>query len=132
MQYLGFPATFHFFSNSADKVCLSWFESVRYGSEHIWRPYSTLYFVRLLILYTFYSRSFSKSFILFGSLFFFFFFKSTAFNAFAHFFYSFLPRIRIKTEEKTKVVVSVWGEEFIQFLAALAALRRTTLKKRMN
>ena len=34
-------------------------------------------------------------------------FKSTAFNAFAHFFFSFLHRIRIKTEEKAKVVVSV-------------------------
>ena len=31
-------------------------------------------------------------------------------------------RIRIKTEEKAKVVASVWGEEFIQILAALAIL----------
>ena len=31
-------------------------------------------------------------------------------------------RKRIKTEEKAKVVASVWGEEFIQFLAALAVL----------
>ena len=29
-------------------------------------------------------------------------------------------RRRIKTEEKVKVVASVWGKEFIQFLAALA------------
>ena len=27
-------------------------------------------------------------------------------------------RIRIKTEEKAKVVASVWGAEFTQFLAA--------------
>ena len=32
---------------------------------------------------------------------------------------------RIKTEEKAKVVVSVWGTEFIQLLAALAVLPRT-------
>ena len=32
-------------------------------------------------------------------------------------------RRRIKTEEKTKVVASVWGEEFIQFLAVLAVGR---------
>ena len=31
-------------------------------------------------------------------------------------------RRRIKTEEKAKVVASVWVEEFIQFLAALAVL----------
>ena len=36
-------------------------------------------------------------------------------------------RIRIKTEEKAKVVVSVWEEEFIHFLAALAVLIRTIL-----
>ena len=41
-------------------------------------------------------------------------------------------RIRIKTEEKAKVVASVWGEEFIQFLAALAVLPRTILNNRMN
>ena len=29
------------------------------------------------------------------------------------------PRRRIKTEEKAKVVDSAWGEDFIQFLAAL-------------
>ena len=32
-------------------------------------------------------------------------------------------RRRIKTEAKAKVVASVWGPEFIQFLAALAVLR---------
>ena len=31
-----------------------------------------------------------------------------------------LLRRRIKSEEKAEVVSSVWGEEFIQFLAALA------------
>ena len=31
-------------------------------------------------------------------------------------------RRRIKTEEKAKVVISVWGAKFIQFLAALAVL----------
>ena len=41
-------------------------------------------------------------------------------------------RRRIKTEEKAKVVAAVWGKEFIQFLAALAILPRTVLKKRMN
>ena len=34
-------------------------------------------------------------------------------------------RRRIKTEEKAKVVASVWGAEFIQFLAALAVLNWT-------
>ena len=38
----------------------------------------------------------------------------------------------IKTEEKAKVVTSVWGEEFIQFLAAQAVLHRTILNNRMN
>ena len=38
----------------------------------------------------------------------------------------------IKTEEKAKVVASVWWEEFIQFLAALAILPRSILKSRMN
>ena len=31
-------------------------------------------------------------------------------------------RRRIMTEEKAKVVSSVWGEEFVQFLAALVVL----------
>ena len=38
----------------------------------------------------------------------------------------------IKAEEKAKVVASVWGAEFIQFLVALAVLPRTILKNRMN
>ena len=33
----------------------------------------------------------------------------------------------IKTEEKAKVIASVWGEEFIIFLATLAVLPRTIL-----
>ena len=46
-------------------------------------------------------------------------------------------RKRIKTEEKAKVVSTVWGKEFIQFLAALAILHytvqcRTIFKNRMN
>ena len=32
------------------------------------------------------------------------------------------PRRRIKTEAKAKVVASVWGTEFIQFLAAQGIL----------
>ena len=38
----------------------------------------------------------------------------------------------IKTEEKAKVVASVWWEEFIQFLAALAILPWTIWKNRTN
>ena len=34
----------------------------------------------------------------------------------------FKHRRRIRTEEKAKVVTSVWGAEFIQFLVALAVL----------
>ena len=41
-------------------------------------------------------------------------------------------RRRIKTEEKAKLVASVWGEECIQFLAVQAVLLRTTLKNRIN
>ena len=33
-------------------------------------------------------------------------------------------RRRIKTGEKAKVVTSVWGEDFIQFLSMLAVLHR--------
>ena len=39
---------------------------------------------------------------------------------------------RIKTEKMAKVVASVWGKKFIQFLAALPILPRTILKNRMN
>ena len=39
---------------------------------------------------------------------------------------------RIKTKEKANVVASDWGEEFIQFLAALPVLLRTILNNRMN
>ena len=41
-------------------------------------------------------------------------------------------RRRIELEDKAKVVVSVWGTEFVQFLAALAVLPRSTWKNRMN
>ena len=41
-------------------------------------------------------------------------------------------RRRIKTEEKEKVRQIGLGEEFIQFLAALAVLPRTILNNRMN
>ena len=41
-------------------------------------------------------------------------------------------RRRIKTEEKAKVAASVWGTEFILFLAALSVLPRTILKTKMN
>ena len=41
-------------------------------------------------------------------------------------------RRRIKTEEKAKVVVSVWVSEFIKFLAALAVLHKDDSKNRMN
>ena len=53
-----------------------------------------------------------------------------------------MTKYRIKTEEEAKVVASVWGEEFIQLLAALTVLHRTILiiglnapgwlKERMN
>ena len=35
-------------------------------------------------------------------------------------------------EAKAKVVASVWGAEFIKFLAALAVLPRSIWKKREN
>ena len=38
----------------------------------------------------------------------------------------------MKTVEKAKVVASVWVKEFIQFLAPLTVLPRTTLKNGMN
>ena len=40
-------------------------------------------------------------------------------------FYGLGHRRRIKTGEKAKVVATVWGEEFIKFLAALAVLHWT-------
>ena len=39
---------------------------------------------------------------------------------------------RIKTEEKAKVVASAWEEECIQFLASLAVLPMTILKKTLS
>ena len=38
----------------------------------------------------------------------------------------------MKTEAKAKVVASVWGATFFQFLAALAVLPRSIWKIRMN
>ena len=40
-------------------------------------------------------------------------------------------RRRIYTEEKTKVIATVWGTEFIQFLAALAILSQDDLRSGM-
>ena len=39
---------------------------------------------------------------------------------------------RVQTEEKAKVVASVWGAKFIQFVFALAVLLRKILNNRMN
>ena len=41
-------------------------------------------------------------------------------------------RRRIKTEEKAKVVASVWGSELFQLLAALAIFHQDNLQKRMS
>ena len=41
-------------------------------------------------------------------------------------------RRMIKTEEKANVVASIWGEECIQFFAALAILPRRILNNRIN
>ena len=49
-----------------------------------------------------------------------------------HGFESLQHRRRLKTEEKAKVLAAVWGEEFIQFLAALAVLSGMILNNRMN
>ena len=38
----------------------------------------------------------------------------------------------MKTEAKAKVVASFFGAEFIQFIAALAVLPRSSWKNRMN
>ena len=43
-----------------------------------------------------------------------------------------LRRIRIKTDAKAKVVASIWGAKFVQFLAALAVLPRSIWKKWLN
>ena len=40
-------------------------------------------------------------------------------------------RRRIYTEAKAKVVASVWGKEFVQFLAALAILPQTIWETRI-
>ena len=41
-------------------------------------------------------------------------------------------RRMIKAEDKAKVVASVWGAEYIQFLAALAVLKWDDLKNRLS
>ena len=41
-------------------------------------------------------------------------------------------RGRIELEDKAKVVASVWGTDFVQFLVALAVLPRSIWKNRMN
>ena len=41
-------------------------------------------------------------------------------------------RRRIELEDKAKVVVSVWGEKSVQFLASLVVLPRSVWKKRLN
>ena len=38
----------------------------------------------------------------------------------------------METKGKAKVVASVWGAKFVQFLAALAVLPRSIWKKRSN
>ena len=38
----------------------------------------------------------------------------------------------METEGKAKVVASVWGAKFVQFLAALAVLPRAVWKKRLK
>ena len=40
--------------------------------------------------------------------------------------------IRIKKEEKAKIVANVWGPELIQFIAGLSTLHLDDLKKGMN
>ena len=39
---------------------------------------------------------------------------------------------RMGTEAQAKVVASVWGANFVQFLAVLAVLPRSIRKKRLN
>ena len=43
-----------------------------------------------------------------------------------------MHRRRLDREAKAKVVASVWGADFVQFLAALAVLPRSIWKKRFN
>ena len=38
----------------------------------------------------------------------------------------------MEREAKSKVIASVWGADFVQFLAALAVLPRSIWKNRMN
>ena len=44
----------------------------------------------------------------------------------------YVHRRRLETEAKAKVIASVWGTEFMQFLAALAIVHKDFLKNRMN
>ena len=46
--------------------------------------------------------------------------------------YTFSHRRRIELEDKAKVVASVWGAKFVQFLDSLAVLPRLIWKNRMN
>ena len=55
--------------------------------------------------------------------------KQTAFGFESRSMQSQTHRRRIKTEEKAKAFASVWGEEFIQFHAALAIFPRTIICK---
>ena len=43
-----------------------------------------------------------------------------------------MHRRRIEREAKAKVVASVWGADFVQFLATLAVLPRSIWKNIMN
>ena len=43
-----------------------------------------------------------------------------------------IDRRRMELEDKAKGVASVWGEEFVQFLAALAVFPRSIWKKRSS
>ena len=38
----------------------------------------------------------------------------------------------MELEAKAKVIASVWGAKFVQYLAALAVLPRSNWKKRLN
>ena len=43
-----------------------------------------------------------------------------------------IHRRRMEREAKAKVNASVWGAEFVQFLATLAVLPQSIYKKRLN